>query len=102
MDVYKKPKVTNAFNDFLRNVSQKLASKNMFETYINKVNVIIKWMSPLLINKLKDTFFLLKINKSSDVDDVSSKIIKKSLGVVCGPLIDLFQQSLEKSVFPDD
>ena len=101
MDVYKKPKVTNAFNDFLRNVSQKLASKNMFETYINKVNVIMDF-KPLLTNKLKDTFFLLKINKSSDVDAVSSKIIKKSLGVVCGPLIDLFQQSLEKSVFPDD
>ena len=101
MDVYKKPHVTNAFNDFLRNVSQKLASKNMFETYINKVNVIMDF-KPLLINKLKDTFFLLKINKSSDVDDVSSKIIKKCLGVVCGPLIDLFQQSLEKSVFPDD
>ena len=69
--------------------------------HINKVNVIMDF-KPLLINKLKDTFFLLKINKSSDVDDVSSKIIKKSLGVVCGPLIDLFQQSLEKSVFPDD
>ena len=43
---------------------------------------------PLSINELKDAYFLLKINKS--------------FGVLCEPLIYLFQLSLEKGVFPDD
>ena len=57
---------------------------------------------PLLVNELKDAFFLLKLNKSSRVDDASFNIIKKCLGVYCEPLIYLFQLSLEKGVFPDD
>ena len=57
---------------------------------------------PLSINELKDAFFSLKINKSSGVDNVSFSIIKKCFGVLCEPLIYLFQLSLEKGVFPDD
>ena len=57
---------------------------------------------PLSTNELKDAFFSLKINKSSGVDDVSSNIIKKYFGVLCEPLIYLFQLSLEKGVVPDD
>ena len=44
---------------------------------------------PLLINKLKDAFFSLKI--SSGVEEVH-----------CEPLYYLFQLPLEKAVFPDD
>ena len=57
---------------------------------------------PLSINELKDAFFSLKINKSSGVEDVSFNIIKKCFGVLCEPLIYLFQLSLEKGGFPDD
>ena len=57
---------------------------------------------PLSINELKDAFFSLKINKSSGVEDVSFNIIKKCFGVLCEPLIYLFQLSLEKGVFPED
>ena len=56
----------------------------------------------LSINKLKDAFFSLKINKSSGVNDASFNIIKKCFGVLCEPLTYLFQISLEKGVFPDD
>ena len=55
---------------------------------------------PLSINKLKDALFLLKINKSSGVDDVSFNINQKCFGLLCEPLIYLFQLSL-KGVFPD-
>ena len=56
----------------------------------------------LFINELKDAFFSLKINKSSGVDDVSLNIIQKCFGVLCKPLIYLFQLCLEKEVFPND
>ena len=106
VDIYNKPKIADAFNDFFTNIGQKLASQiprscKTFETYINKVNVIMN-SKPLSINELKDAFFSLKINKISGIDDVSFNIIKKYLGVLCEPLIYLFQLSLEKGVFPED
>ena len=57
---------------------------------------------PLQINELKNEFFSLKINKSSNFDDVSFNIIKKCFGALYEPLIYLFQLSLEKGKFSDD
>ena len=57
---------------------------------------------PLLINELKDAFFLAKTNKILGFDEVSFNIIKKCFGVLCKPLVYLFQLSLEKRVFPED
>ena len=57
---------------------------------------------PLSTNELKDASFLLKINKSSGVDDVSFNIIKKCFGVLCKTLTYLYQLSLEKGLFPYD
>ena len=95
-----------SFNHFFTNIGQKLASQipkssKAFETYINKVNVIMN-SKPLLINELRDAFFLLKINESSGGDNVSFNIIKKCFGVLCEPLTYLFQLSLEKGAFPYD
>ena len=89
-DVYNKPEIADVFNDFFKNVGQKLASQipkssKTFEIYINKVNVIMD-SKPLLINELKDAFFSLKINKSSGFDDFSFNIIKKCFGVLWGTL----------------
>ena len=76
---------------FFTNIGQKLAiqipkSSKTFETYINKVNVIMD-SKPLSTIDLKDAFFSIKINKSSGVDDVSFNIIKKCFGVLCESLI---------------
>ena len=45
VDVYNKREIVDSFNDFFTNIGQKLASQitkssKIFETYINKVNVI--------------------------------------------------------------
>ena len=103
VDVYNNPEIADASNDFFTNIGQKLASKipksfKTFETYINKVNVIMD-SKPLSIKELKNPFFSLKINKSSGVDDVGFNIIKECFGVLCEPLIYLFQLSLEKGTW---
>ena len=54
VDVYNKPEIADAFNDFFTNIGQKLASQipkssKTFETYIKKMNVIMK-SKPLSIN----------------------------------------------------
>ena len=69
VDVYNKLEIAGAFNDFFTNIGQKLASQipkssKTFETYINKVNIMNS--KPLSMNELKDAFFSLKINESSD------------------------------------
>ena len=106
VDVYNKPKIADAFSDFFTNIGQKMASQipkssKTFETYINEMNVIMESKS-LSIKKLKDTFFSLKINKISGIDDVSFSIVKKSFGVLWESLIYLFQLSFEKGIFLDD
>ena len=60
VDVYNKSEIADAFNDFITNIGQKLASQipkssKTFETYMNKVNVIMD-SKPLSINELKDAF----------------------------------------------
>ena len=67
VDVYNKPKTAGAFNDSFTNIGQKLASQvpkssKTFETYINKLNVIMDSKS-LSIHELKVVFFLLKTNQ---------------------------------------
>ena len=59
-DVYNKPEIVNAFNDFFTNIGQKLASQipkssKIHETYINKMNFIMDSKS-LSISKLKMHF----------------------------------------------
>ena len=77
--VYNKSEIADTFNDFFKNIDQKLVSETpksskTFETYINKVNVIME-SKTLSINELKSAFFSLKINKRSGVDDVTFNII---------------------------
>ena len=55
VDVYNKPEIADFFNEFFTNIGQKLGSQipksfKTFETYINKVNVIIEskaWFPPM-------------------------------------------------------
>ena len=105
MDVYNKHEIAHAFNDFLRNISQKLVSQipkssKIFKRYIKKVNVIMN-SKPLSINELKDVFFSLKI-KAQVLTMLVLILLKNALGVIYEPLIYLFQLSFEKGVFPDD
>ena len=98
MNVYNKPEIADAVNDFFINIGQKQTSQipkspKTFETYIYKLNVTMDF-EPLSTNELKDASFLLKINKSSGVDDVSFNIIKKCFGVLCKTLTYLYQLSI--------
>ena len=52
----------------------------IFETYINKVNVKMD-SKTLSMNKLKDDFFSLKVNKSSGVAGINFNVMKKMLWV---------------------
>ena len=83
--IFDKRKIANEFNSFFTNIGSKLASKipnasTTFESYINKPGSIMK-TKKFSMNKLKDTFFSLKINKSPCYDDISFNVPKMSLNL---------------------
>ena len=105
VDVYNKPKIADAFNDFFTNIGQRLASQILkssktFETCINKVNIIMV-SKPLPIKELKDAFFLLKIKKARVLVMLVLILLKNALGVLCEALIYLISAISLKGVFPD-
>ena len=95
----------NSIN-FLTNIGTDLANKipnvsKPCDFYITKVNNSME-SQPLSINKLKDAFLSLKINKSSGHDGVSFNVIQKCFGELCESFKYLFNLSIVKGVFPDD
>ena len=56
---------------------------------------------PLSINELKDAFFCLKINKSTD-HDISYNVASKCFGELCTPLKHIFDLSFENGIFPNN
>ena len=71
------------------------------EGYIKKCNSI-QAEHPLGINKLKDAFFLLGINKSPGVDGISFTVLENCFGALHKPLLHVFNLSVVKGIFPDD
>ena len=55
----------------------------------------------LAINKVKEEFFSLKINKSPGYDEISFNVIQNCFSQLNIPLKYLFKISLESGIFPD-
>ena len=72
-----------------------------FETYRQKWNTI-QPENLLTVNKLKDAFFSLQTNKSPGHDGISFNVIKNCFGPLSTPLLNIFNLSLEKGIFPDE
>ena len=98
--------IANEFNNFFTDViGLKLAKKipessQPFESYKKKVNSKME-NKPLSISELKDTFFSLKINKSTGHDDISYNAVSKCFRELCTPLKHIFDWSFENGIFPD-
>ena len=56
----------------------------------------------MTINELKDAFFSLQTNKSPGHDGISFNVIKNCFGPLSAPLLNIFNLSLEKGIFPDE
>ena len=54
----------------------------------------------LSINKLKEDFFLLKVN-SPGYGDINFNVVKKCFGEINEPLQHLFNLLLENGIFPE-
>ena len=72
-----------------------------FEGYIEKCNSI-QPEHPASINELKDAIFSLVINKSPDFGGISFTVLKNCSSALHKPLLNVFNLSIVKGIFPDD
>ena len=97
--------IANEFNNFFTDICLKLAKKIpesslSFESYMKNVSSEME-IKPLSINKLKDAFFSLKINKSTGHDDIRYNVVSKCFGDLCIPLKHIFDLPFENGIFSD-
>ena len=71
-----------------------------FESFLKKASTTLPERY-LNINKLKDSFFSLKMNKSTGADEISFNVIKYCFGDLIDILRYLFYSSLQTRIFPD-
>ena len=98
--------IATHFNSYFTEIGPNLANKIKkssinFEGYIKKCNSI-QTEHPLSINELKDAFFSLHINKNPVFDGISVTVLKNCFGALHKPLLQVFNQSIVKGIFPDD
>ena len=98
--------IAKHFNTFFTEIGHTLAKKiktppKTFETYLQKWNSL-QPESPLTINELKDAFFALQTNKSPGHDGTSFNVINNCFGPLSTPVLNIFNLSLEKRIFPDE
>ena len=56
--------------------------------------------NPLSVNKVKEAFFYLTMNKSAGFDEISLNVVKKCFGELINPLKDIFELSLSRVFSP--
>ena len=56
--------------------------------------------NPLSVNKVKEAFFSLTMNKSAGFDEISLNVVKKCFGELINPLKDIFELSLSRVFSP--
>ena len=71
------------------------------ETYLQKCKTI-QPENTLTVSELKDVFFSLQTNKSAGHDGISFNVVKCCFGLISTPLLNIFNLSLEKGIFPDE
>ena len=99
-DISGKEEIANEFNTFFTNIGPELAKKvpnasRPFESYFKKVEAIMLTDS-LTINEIKESFFSLKINKSSGYNEISFNVIKNCISELNISLKYLFENVFRK------
>ena len=100
-----KAEVAEKYNEFFTEIGPSLTRKiptpsKPFEGFLEKASTT----SPekcLTINELKDTFFSLKMNKSTGADEISFNVIKNCFGKLNDIMKYVFDLFLQTGISPD-
>ena len=104
--IVNKSLIAETLNNFFVDIGTNLASKigpsqTNFRSYLTP-NKNVMTNHELTEDELLNSVSLLKPNKSSGVDDVSSNVIIKSINFIKIPLLHIFNLSLKYGVFPEN
>ena len=104
-NILDKNETASEFNNFFVKSHKKLAekiqlSKYSSESYIDYINTKLPEQS-VSINELKEVFFSVKPNKSTEIDDINARVIRRCFGQLAAPLKHISDLSLSQGVFPD-
>ena len=101
--------IAKKFNEFFIEIGPSLARKiptpsKPFESFLKKTtkkNSTTLTERCIAINELKDTFFSLKMSKSTGADEISFNMIKNCFGELSDILRYIFYFSLQTGIFLD-
>ena len=106
--VHDATKVTNHLNRHFANVGESFAkripkSNHNLKYYLSKIrkNENCIFMSPTSSTELKKLIDNLPNKSSSGWDDINNLLLKEIADPIIAPLVDLFNQSINKGEFPE-
>ena len=93
------------FYEFFTEISSSLARKipipsKPFESYLKNASTVLP-KRHVTINELKDTFFSLKMNKTTGADEISFNVIENYFGELTDILRYIFDLSLQTGIFSE-
>ena len=99
-------KIADGFNDFFSEIGWKTAAlipptPQNFKQYLRNPIENSMYLEPVSVETVENTASSLKTKLSSGHDELSTKIMKKSINHVRVPLTHFINRSLATGVFPD-
>lgn len=97
----------NEFNNHFATIGPKLASDidssdNLdYQKYLTCINQRFQ-LQPTTIGKVFTLLNKLKKSKATGLDMISARLIRECADLICIPICDIFNQSINLGIFPDD
>lgn len=99
--------VSNEFNNHFATIGPKLASdidssdSHGYQQYLTCTNQQFQFR-PTTTSKVLSLLNKLNKTKATGLDRISARLIRECADLICIPICDIFNQSINQGVFPDD
>ena len=98
--------LSNEFNNHLANIGPKLASEincdsGSYQRYLTATDKRFK-LQPTNPNKVFSLLNKLDKSKATGLDKISARLVRECADLICVPICDIFNQSINQGTFPDN
>ena len=98
--------LSNEFNNHFANIGPKLASEincdsGSYQRYLTATDKRFK-LQPTNPNKVFSLLNKLDKSKATGLDKISVRLVRECADLICVPICDIFNQSINQGTFPDD
>ena len=104
-DIFASEEISNTFNDYFCSIGKSLADKlphrkNAFINYMQNRVVNSFYLKPIIKEDIIKIIKSLSANKAPGPDNIGAKIIKLQPDLFASPLVQIFNRSIEKGIYP--